>query len=58
MLSLKRYEGQGICIADDVQVRVLSFDERTGTVRLGIIAPKEVRVHREEKARKREEMSK
>lgn len=46
MLVLTRRSGQAIRIGDDVVVRVLSAEG--GQLRLGIEAPREVRVHREE----------
>lgn len=46
MLVLDRFQGQSIIIGDDVVVTVLGLN---GTqVRIGINAPKEVAVHREE----------
>lgn len=46
MLLLTRSIGETICIGDDVEVKVLSVK---GTqVRIGIKAPREVPVHREE----------
>lgn len=46
MLVLSRRLGETIVIGDDVRVTVLSISG--GQVRLGIAAPKEVSVHREE----------
>jgi carbon storage regulator len=44
MLVLSRKVGEGIMIGDDVEIRVLEM--RGGQVRLGIKAPKNVRVDR------------
>lgn len=46
MLVLTRHEGEVICIGDDIRIRVLMLDGFR--VRLGIDAPIEVPVHREE----------
>lgn len=46
MLILTRNVGQKICIGDDTVVTVLCMSG--GQVRIGIAAPKEVPVHREE----------
>lgn len=46
MLILTRKTGETICIGDNVTVTVLSL--KGNQVRLGINAPKEVSVHREE----------
>ena len=47
MLVLSRLEGEAIVIGQDVKVVVLSI-QGGGRVRLGIEAPKEVPVHRQE----------
>jgi carbon storage regulator len=47
MLILARNEGQQIVIADNIVVTVLKRT-RSGGIRLGIEAPKEVPVHRRE----------
>jgi carbon storage regulator len=47
VLSLTREVGQKIVIGDDVVVTVLSVSSN-GRVRLGIEAPKQVRIDREE----------
>jgi carbon storage regulator len=48
MLILTRKDGEAITIGDDITLRVVMVD---GThVRLGIDAPREVPVHREEVA--------
>ncbi len=46
MLVLSRKAGEKVKIGDDITVTVL--EQRTGQVRLGFEAPKEVSVHREE----------
>jgi carbon storage regulator len=46
MLILSRRIGEAIVISDNVRILVLSASG--GTVRLGIDAPREVEVHREE----------
>lgn len=46
MLVLSRRLGETIVIGDDIRLTVLSVSG--GQVRLGIAAPKEVSVHREE----------
>lgn len=46
MLILTRSQGETICIGDDVRVAVLST--HGGQVRLGVDAPRDVQVHREE----------
>lgn len=46
MLILTREVGKSIIIADDIEVIVLSCHH--GQVKLGINAPKEIAVHREE----------
>ena len=46
MLVLGRREGESIVIGDDVEVFVVSAEK--GQVRLGIVAPKDVAVHRRE----------
>jgi carbon storage regulator len=47
VLILARFEGDRVVIGDQIVVRVLSVD-RTGKVRLGITAPKDVEVWRSE----------
>ncbi|HFD88034.1 MAG TPA: carbon storage regulator [Gammaproteobacteria bacterium] len=47
MLILNRQAGQSIRIGDDIVVTVLSVNKH-GVVRLGIEAPSDVPVHREE----------
>ncbi len=46
MLILTRRIGEAICIGDEVEVRVLGVKGQQ--VRLGILAPKDIPVHREE----------
>lgn len=46
MLILTRRIGEAICIGDEVEVRVLGI--KGGQIRLGIVAPKDIPVHREE----------
>ena len=46
MLVLSRHEGEGIMIDDNI--RVVLVDIKGDKVRLGIEAPKEVKVHRDE----------
>jgi carbon storage regulator len=53
MLVLSRQVGEKILIADHIWVTVVSIDR--GKVRLGITAPPEVRVDREEVRRRLQE---
>jgi len=46
MLILTRKDQETICIGDDITVKIMGI--RNGQVRLGILAPKETSVHREE----------
>ena len=46
MLALSRKRGEAIVIGDGIRVIVLATDG--GRVRLGVVAPAEVPVHREE----------
>jgi len=46
MLVLSRQLNEGICIGDEIVLRVV--DIRGDTVRLGFEAPKHVKIHREE----------
>lgn len=46
MLILTRRIGEKIMIGDDVSIAIL--DVRNGQVRIGVDAPKEIPVHREE----------
>lgn len=46
MLILTRRAGEGLMIGENIEIRVLSV--RRNQIRLGIQAPKETPVHREE----------
>lgn len=46
MLILTRKEGQSLCLGDDIRITVVSV--KGGHVRIGVSAPREVAVHREE----------
>ena len=46
MLVLSRYREESIIIGDDVKITIV--DIKGNKVRLGITAPKEISVHREE----------
>ena len=46
MLILTRKEGESLRLGDDITVTVVSV--KGGSVRLGITAPKDVPIHREE----------
>lgn len=46
MLILTRKTGEGIAIGNDIQIRILEI--KGGQVRVGIEAPHDVAVHREE----------
>lgn len=48
MLVLSRKEGESLVIGENIKVTIV--DIRTATVRIGIDAPKDVPVHREEVA--------
>lgn len=48
MLIITRYAEEEIVIGDDVFIRVCGVDPRTGRVRLGITAPREIPVDRRE----------
>ncbi len=50
MLVLSRKEGQSIFIGDDVRITILS--SKGGKVRVGIEAPKNITVYREELVKK------
>lgn len=47
MLVLTRRKGESIAIGDDIQIQVLSV--KGGQVRIGVNAPREVAVNREER---------
>jgi carbon storage regulator len=55
MLALSRKRGEAIVIGNDIRVVVLATDG--GRVKLGIVAPAEVPVHREEVYRRIEDCS-
>jgi carbon storage regulator len=46
MLILSRRVGEILCVGDDVSMQILSI--QGNQVRLGIVAPKHVEVHRKE----------
>ena len=46
MLVLSRYKDESIIIGDDIKIIIV--DVKKNKVRLGITAPKEISVHREE----------
>lgn len=48
MLVLTREQEQDILIGDDIVVKVVSVNQYTGKVRLGIEAPREVAIDRRE----------
>lgn len=48
MLLLSRNIGESIIINEDIAVRVVGVNRKTGQVRLGFDAPKSVSVNREE----------
>ena len=50
MLVLSRHMHERIIIGADIIIQVVGMDHAKGTVRLGITAPREVEVHREEVA--------
>ncbi|PJA31794.1 MAG: carbon storage regulator [Zetaproteobacteria bacterium CG_4_9_14_3_um_filter_53_7] len=47
MLILTRKKGEAIAIGDNIQIQVLNV--KGGQVRIGIDAPRDVRVNREER---------
>lgn len=47
MLILQRHPGESIMIGDNIEIKVMGWNEATG-VRIGIEAPKEIAVHRME----------
>lgn len=51
MLILMRRAGETICIGDDVTVKIVSLERNR--VRIGVNAPRQVRVDREEVAEKK-----
>lgn len=46
MLMIERKQGESIRINDDIKINVLVT--RSGAVKIGVEAPKEIRVYREE----------
>lgn len=48
MLVLTRYTDQKIMIGDNIEIMVTDVCLRTGKVRIGIEAPQDLPVHREE----------
>lgn len=48
MLILDRNPGESIKIDDEITVTVMSADEKLNQVKIGIHAPREIEVHREE----------
>jgi carbon storage regulator len=46
MLILTRTPGESLMCGDDIQIKILGVHQ--GQVRIGIVAPKDVEVHREE----------
>ena len=46
MLILTRKQGESITIGDEIKITILECQSKH--VKLGIVAPKEVKVHREE----------
>ncbi len=49
MLVLTRKKGESITIGENIQIQVLSV--KGGQVRIGVDAPREIRVDREERVR-------
>ncbi len=48
MLVITRKSGEGFWIGDDIYIQVIEIRDSHGKIRIGIQAPKEVRVLREE----------
>lgn len=48
MLVLSRKRDESIIIGDDIVITIVDINERHGTVRLGIDAPRDIPVHRQE----------
>jgi carbon storage regulator len=48
MLVLSRYENERIIIGNDIVVMIVGVCPKTGKVKIGVDAPKGVRVDREE----------
>jgi len=55
MLILTRKKGESIAIGDNIQIQVLNV--KGGQVRIGIDAPREVKVNREERMQPATEQS-
>jgi carbon storage regulator len=55
MLVLTRREGQSIMVDDDIKITILKINY--GQVKIGIEAPNEIAVHREEVYRRIQEES-
>jgi len=55
MLILTRKKGEAIAIGDNIQIQVLNV--KGGQVRIGIEAPREVRVNREERVEPQDNIS-
>lgn len=47
MLVISRFVQQSFSIGDNVSVKVLGVDKATGEVRIGVSAPKNVPIHRD-----------
>ena len=48
MLVLSRHSGERIVIGEDITIQILEVRRADGRVRVGIVAPDNVTVHREE----------
>lgn len=54
MLMLSRKAGQRICIGDDIVVVIGDIDRRSNSVKVGVEAPRNISVDREEVRMKKE----